>query len=145
MVIIVVSAAAIVFTYSTGLFGALARAPSTASENIRLEYASFNATNQAVTLYIRNLGTTPITLTSYYVKDSTGDQYSKATWTGVPPNGPPSVIAPSGLGTATILINSACTTGCTLTGSAFTFQSGNAYTVTLVTARNTQLFMTVVR
>jgi hypothetical protein len=144
MVIIVVIAATIVFTYSSSLFGSLAVAPKTASENIGLEYAYFNSNNQNVSLYIRNLGTTPITLTSYYVKDSSGDQYSKTTWTGFPPNGPPGAIPPSGLVTATILINSKCT-GCTTTGSAFTFQSGNAYTVTLVTAKTTQFFLTVVR
>jgi Archaeal Type IV pilin, N-terminal len=144
MVVIVVICAATVFTYATGLFGALAVAPKTASENIGLEYAHFTANNQTVNLYIRNLGTTPITLASYYVKDSSGDQYSKTTWTGAPPNGPPSAITPGGWGNATILINSACT-GCTTTGSAFTFQSGNAYTVTLVTAKNSEFVLTVIR
>jgi hypothetical protein len=144
MIVIVVICAATVFSYATGLFGALAVAPKTASENVGLEYKSFSSSNQGVNLYIRNLGTTSITLASYYVKDSTGDQYSKTTWSGIPPNGPPGTISPNAWANATILISSACT-GCTTTGTAFTFQSGNAYTITLVTARNSQFIFTVVR
>ena len=41
MVVIVVIASVMVFTYATGLFGALLIAPKTATENISLEYASF--------------------------------------------------------------------------------------------------------
>jgi hypothetical protein len=139
MVIIVVVAATIVFTYSTGLFGALSVAPKTASENIGLEYASFTSSNKTVNLYIRNIGTSPITLASYYVKDGSGNEYARSTWTPAP-----GLISPSAWGNASIPISSACS-GCTLTGTAFTFQPGNAYTIILVTAKNNQFSLSVVR
>jgi len=122
MVVIVVIASVMVFTYATGLFGALLIAPKTATENISLEYASFPSSNSAVNLYVRNTGSTPITLTSYYVKDDSGNQYARTSWS-----------------------SSACGSSCTSTGTAFTFSQGQVYTVVLVSARNTQFSLSVTR
>ena len=146
MVVIVVVASVMVFVYSTGLFTALLVAPKTATENISLEYAYFSPTNNNVTLSIRNDGSTPITLKSYYVRDSSGNLYSRTSWaTGLSPQtgsfGPKSLAAP----TPIVLISSACGTSCTYTGTPFTFVPGNTYTITLVTAINTQFSLQIIR
>ena len=139
MVIIVVVAATMVFTYARGLFGALSVTPKTATENISLEYASFASSNKAVNLYIRNIGSTPIVMSSYYVSDGSGNLYAQTNWTPGPPQ-----ILPSAWGNASILISTLCTS-CATTGTAFTFQSGKAYTVVLISAKNTQFSFSVVR
>ena len=148
MVVIVVIASVIVFTYSTGLFGALLIAPKTATENISLEYAAFSPTNNNVTLYIRNTGSTPITLKSYYVQDSAGDVYARVNWAAGP------AIAPGPFGPKSqpstppqILISNACLGACGYSGagSGFTFSAGNPYTITLVTAINTSVSFQVIR
>jgi hypothetical protein len=135
MVIIVVIASVMVYTYATGLLSGLLVGPKIATENISLEYSSFtNATS--VNLSWRNTGTTPISLTAYYVKDTSGDQYALTNWSI-------GTVNPTGLTTSTVKIG-ACA-GCTLTGTSYTFQSGNAYTITLITARNNQFAFTVTR
>jgi len=60
-----------------------------------------------------------MTLTSYVVKDSLGNQYAKMNWTTP-------CINPNQLGAINIIID----------GSAFTFQSKNTYTIALTTTRN---------
>lgn len=138
MVIIVVVASVMVYTYATGLLGALLVGPKIATENISLEYPAFSS-NSAVNLDWRNTGSTPITLTAYYVKDSGGDQYARTSYSLGPIN-------PNGISSNTnVTIASACGSGCTLTGATFMFQSGNAYTITLLTARNNQFAFTVTR
>ncbi len=138
MVVIVVIASVMVYAYATGLLGALLIAPQIAKESVTLEYSSFAPDNKNVTLYLRNTGGTPVTLTSYYVKDGTGNQYSKSVWNTTS-------FTPTTLVTVRILISTDCTTGCTATGTAFTFATGNAYTVTLVTSRNGAFSYSVVR
>jgi len=137
MVVIVVAASAMVFVYATGLFGALMRAPNFQREALSLEFSNFGPVNPLynVTLYLRNTGGTPITLTSYYVKDASGNQYAKSTWT-------PQTITPTALGQPQILI-SGC--GCNNTGAPFTFQTGYSYTITLLSSRGTQFQYSVVR
>jgi hypothetical protein len=146
MVVIVVVASVMVFVYSTGLFSALLVAPKTATENISLEYAYFSPTNNNVTLSIRNTGSTPITFKSYYVKDTSGDSYSRASWaTGPSPEtgsfGPKALAAP----TPVVLISTACASSCTYSGTPFTFVPGNTYTVTLITSINTQFSLSIIR
>ena len=77
MVAIVVIASVMVYVYATGLFGAIATPQKVATESMSLEYWSF-PTNNTVNLSIRDVGTTPITLKSYYVNDYTGNQYTRA-------------------------------------------------------------------
>lgn len=148
MVVIVVIASVMVFVYTTGLFGALLIPPKTATENISLELAAFSPSNNNITLYVRNTGSTPITLKSYYVQDGSGNVYSRINWSNGPspapgpfaPNSQPSPIP-------TILISSACGTSCTYSGvgTGFLFSAGSPYTITLVTAINTQVSLRVIR
>src|SRR5438128_8122691 len=91
--------------------------------------------SNSVDVYIQNNGTVTITLKSYYVKDSSGNEYALANW-----NGPS--LAPNSVTTATFSIGSSCSQ-CTLHGSAFTFTSGNQYTITMVTGRGTIFTFTV--
>ena len=139
MVVIVVAASVMVFVYATGLFGALTQAPNLQREQLSLEFTNFGPQNPTynVTLYMRNTGSVPVSLIAYYVKNSNSSQYAKTTWTG------PSLIAPSSLGQAQVLISGAC--GCTNTGGSFTFTVGGSYTVTVLTSRGTQFSFSVVR
>jgi len=152
MVVIVVVAAVMVYAWSTGLLGTLLVHPTTGQENLALEACSpcsfTSGTN--VTLNIRELGTVNATLTSYFVKDSSGNQYSRISWN--PSN--PYVIAPNQVKGIIVLIGTTvtspattCGSSCTYTGSGsgFTFASGYSYTITMVTSRNTQFSFQVTR
>jgi hypothetical protein len=110
--------------------------PCVGREALNMEN-NFFASSTNVSLWLRNTGTASITLVSYYVRDSSGNQYSLNSW-----NGP--VIPVNNLGLAKILIGSSCP-GCVLTGTAFTFTAGNSYTITVVTSRNNQFTFTVIR
>lgn len=129
MILIVVIASVMVYAYATGLFGAIATPQKVATEQISLEYWSFPS-NNTVNLSIRDIGTTPITLKSYYVNDYTGNQYTKANWQGPTFNATTQTVA-------VIVISSACPS-CTVSGTPFVFQSGYPYTIILVTATNEQ-------
>ena len=72
-----------------------------------------------LTLSVRNVGSVGITLTSYVVKDSLGNQYANMNWTTPFMN-------PNQLAAINIIID----------GSAFTFQPKNTYNIALTTARN---------
>ncbi len=139
MVVIVVAASVMVFVYATGLFGALTRAPNFQKEALSLEFSNFgpNNANSNVTLSLRNTGTVPITLVSYFVKDASGNRYAQSPWANQPS------IAPTTLNQAQILISSVC--GCPYTGSAFTFQIGQSYTISLSSSLGTQFSFSVVR
>ena len=120
-----------VYTWSTGVFGAILPAPANGREILVIENQAFY--NNNVTLFLRNTGTTTVTLVSYYVQDSNGDQYSRQSWIGGP------IISPTGLGQAQVKIQPQCSSStCPLTGSAFTFQRGNSYNIVVVTSRNNQ-------
>jgi len=142
MILIVVIASVMVYAYATGLFGAIATPQKVATESISLEYWSFS-NSSVVNLSIRDVGTTPITLKSYYVNDYTGNQYTRANWaTGSYP-GP--TFQPTSWANATILISSACSTSCTQSGTPYVFQSGYPYTIILVTATNEQFSFMITR
>ena len=128
MVVIVVVASVMVYAWSTGLLSSLLVKPSVGSEVLNLEQFSFNNAT-TVTLYVRNTGSVSVTLVAYYVKDSTGDQYSRTTWTGP-------TIGPGALSTTPIYIGANCPT-CSQAGSPFTFTSG-AYNVQVTTQKGTQ-------
>jgi hypothetical protein len=150
MVVIVVVAAVMVYAWSTGLLGTLLVHPTTGQENLALEACnpcSFTS-NTNVTMSIRELGTVNVTLTSYFVKDSSGNQYSRTSWNSAGLNQPP-VIAPNQVRGIIVLIGTGgsgqCGSSCSLTGNAFTFTSGYSYTITMVTSRNTQFSFQVTR
>ena len=137
LVVIVVAMTVIVYSWSQGVLGSILPAPPTGREILTIENQGFDSTNMNMTLYLRNTGSTPITLASYYVQDQNGNQYSRTTW----PNNP---TQPGNLAKVFLLINTACTS-CGHTGSAFQFQAGNSYTISLVTQRNNQFSFTIIR
>jgi len=138
MVVIVVVASVMVYAWSTGLLGSLMVTPQTGKEALNIESSTFNS-NMNVSLYIRNTGTATVTFTTYYVKDAAGNTWTQPTYSSGP------TITPNNVGITNVVINTSCT-GCTSSGSGFTaFNSGNSYTVTLVTSRNGQFVFTVVR
>jgi hypothetical protein len=136
MVLIVVVASVMVYAYATGLFGAIATPQKVATEQISLEYASFS-NDTVVNLSIRDIGTSPITLKSYYVNDYTGNQYTNANWQGP-------TFTPTNQTNAIIAISTACPS-CTNSGTPFLFQSGYPYTIILVTATNEQFSFMITR
>ena len=138
MVVIVVIASVMVYVYATGLFGALLQGPQTSAEAINLEYPSFSPNNNQVTLFLRNTGGSTVTLTGYYVKDNYGNQYSQASLN------PRTTFAPSTLAQPNVTIANACV-GCSNIGARFTFQTGNAYTVSFISSRGGQFSFTIVR
>src|SRR6266436_9480732 len=79
MVVIVVVASVMVYAWSTGLLGTLLVTPTTGKEAMNIENYAFNS-NVNVTMDLRNTGSVSITLNSYYVKDSSGNQWSRLTW-----------------------------------------------------------------
>jgi hypothetical protein len=133
MVVIVVVASVMVYAWSTGLLGTLLVTPNTGKEALQQETVFFPGTTN-MTVNIRNTGSVAASLVSYYVKDSSGNQYAKTTWTGP-------TVAPNAVATGVFLIGGSCS-GCALTGSAFTFNSGYSYTVVVVTSRNNQFTFT---
>ncbi len=146
MVVIVVVASVMVYAWSTGLLGTLLVHPTTGQENLSLEACSpcSFASSTNVTLNIRELGTANVTLTSYFVKDSSGNQYARTSWNTAGLDQPP-VIAPNQVKGIMVLIGSSCSSSCTLTGNPYTFTSGYQYTITVTTSRNTQFSFPVTR
>jgi hypothetical protein len=140
LVVIVVVMTVIVYSWSLGVFGNILPAPPTGREILTIETQGFDPSNMKLTLYLRNTGSTPTTLASYYIQDQNGNQYARTTWT-VPPTTPASIVNGTGV---FLPINTACSS-CTHTGSAFTFQAGNSYTITLITQRNNQFSFTIIR
>ncbi len=144
MVVIVMVMSVIVYSWSTGIFGGLLGAPPNAgSQALSLESASFpGASNTNLTLYLRNIGSAPVTLVTWYVTDSNSNQYSRGVgsnvWTGAPSNQAPTVLI-----TVKIYIGTSC--GCNTPSTPFTFITGNSYTVVLVSSRNNQFPFTIVR
>ena len=140
LVVIVVVMTVIVYSWSQGVFGAILPAPPTGREILTIENQGFDTSNMKLTLYLRNTGSTPTTLASYYVQDQNGNQYARTSW-AVPAASPASIVN----GTGVLLpINAACSS-CTHTGNSFTFQSGNSYTITLITQKNNQFSFTLIR
>jgi hypothetical protein len=110
--------------------------PTVSRESLSLENSAFNSSTSVI-LDIRNIGTATVQLVSYYVKDSSGDQYALLSYPGP-------TIAANQLAQVTVRIGSSCPS-CTLSGTPFTFTAGNSYTITFVTSRNNQFTFTVIR
>src|SRR6266568_8585054 len=133
MVVIVVVASVMVYAWSTGLLGSLLVTPPTGKEALNMESVAFPTSGGScgscnATIYIRNTGAAAVSFTTYYAKDAAGDTYTQSAWTTGP------TIQPNGVGLALIGINTACGCGLPSAGTAFTFVSGNSYTVTVVTS-----------
>ncbi len=106
------------------------------TETLTVESYAFSSTNN-VTLYLRNTGICNVSLVTYYVVDGSGNQYALVTWSGP-------TITPNNVKATTILIGSACPS-CTLSGTAFSFQTGNSYTIVIVTSRNNEFRFAVTK
>ena len=107
---------------------------ATHMENIVPTSTLFQDSTQ-VAVDLLNNGTGTATLTSYYVTDQSGNEYALTYWTG------PS-LAPNSVTTTTLSIGSSCSQ-CTLQGSAFTFTSGDQYTIKVVTGSGNIFAFTV--
>ena len=143
MVVIVVVASVMVYAWSTGLLGTLLVQPNVGKEAMNSEFAGFS-NGTSLTLNLRNSGSVAISLSSYYVKDATGNQYARTTWSTGPAPASGS-IAPNGLGVVYLTIGTQCGASCTNTGTSFTYTAGYSYTVVVVTSRNNQFSFTVTR
>lgn len=113
--------------------------PPTVVEHLNLVGYTFN-NGTTLTLTLQNTGTTPVTLASYMVRDSSGDAWSLTNWNSI-------TIQPGATGTATVLIGVNCGS-CVYTGIIglfFQFATGQTYTVAVTTAANNQFTFTVTR
>ena len=155
MVVIVVVASVMVYAWSTGLLGTLLVNPNNNREGpLQLDTNAAFPSTQNVTLYIRNSGSIGVTLTSFYITDSSNDIWQAVNW-----NGPG--INPNAVLTLTISIPSTtggtnCPTsigsGYTATtcsyvagSSAFTSFTSGQYTVKVITQRNNPFSFTVTK
>jgi len=143
MVVIVVVAAVMVYAWSTGLLGTLLVKPNTGEGPLSPDSSAFSsATN--VTIYIRNSGSSNVTLAAYYVTDSSSNTWQLLNWAGP-------TIAPNKAVATNVLIGTgsgACGSSCQYTGTtnAFnTFTSGYSYTVKVVTVKNNPFTFTVTK
>ncbi len=141
MVVIVVVAAVMVYAWSTGLLSSLLVQNPVPKESLNYDSFAYQTTN--MTVFIRNSGSVAVSLQTYYVKDSNGNQYtspgSPSAWTFGP-------IPPNAVNATVIKIGAACLT-CAYagSGSGFTFTSGYSYTITVVTSRNNQFGWTLTK
>ena len=106
------------------------------NESLAMQSYSFSSgTNMTISL--TNNGSNRVGIASYVIADSQGDQYS-----GFPPGFlyvNPNSTLPVGL-----FIGAACP-GCTLTGSPFTLNVGQTYTITISTYRSNQFTFNATR
>jgi FlaG/FlaF family flagellin (archaellin) len=138
MVVIVVVASVMVYAWSTGLLGTLLVHPTTGQESLNYvtNSGAFGSSTN-MTAYINNLGSANTTLVTYYVKDANGNSYQYNYNTGP-------TIAPNKSVAINFPIGASCPS-CTLTGTAYTFTSGYAYTILMITSRNNQFTFSVTR
>jgi len=141
MVVIVVVAAVMVYAWSTGLLGTLLVKPNTGEGPLSPDSSAFsNPTN--VTIYIRNSGSSNVTLAAYYVTDSSSNTWQLLNWVAGP------TIAPNKAVATNIVIGNTLCSSCQYTGTAgafSTFNSGYSYTVKVVTVKNNPFTFTVTK
>ena len=161
MVVIVVVAAVMVYAWSTGLLGTLLVNPNNNKEGpLTLDTNAAFPTANNVTLYIRNSGTLGVTLTSFYITDTSNDIWQDVAWTSSGGTGTGPTINPNTVATVTIGIptsGTSCwtssvggTTGATtcsyVAGSGTAFPPFNGqYTVKVITQRNNPFTFTVTK
>ena len=94
-------------------------------------------------LVLRNVGSLTVSLESYSVKDSSGNQWQSSRWRNATTPGP--TISPNTSAPTIITIGQGCG-GCSYSGTpgAFTqFSTGKIYTIIDVSARNNQFTFTI--
>src|SRR5437879_5627112 len=129
MVVIVVVAAVMVYAWSTGLLGTLLVKPNTGEGPLSPDSFVFS-NSTSVTIYVRNSGTSNVTLAAYYVTDSSSNTWQLLNWAGP-------TIAPNKAAATNIPISTSCGL-CQYTGTANAFNgftSGYSYTVKVVTVQ----------
>ncbi len=99
--------------------------PCPSRETLNLQSSQVNSPT-GLTANIWNTGTAQVTLISYYLKDSSGNEFGNSNWAG------PS-ISPNAVKSIDILID----------GKAFTFQSSSTYNVILITSTYDRFTFTV--
>jgi flagellin-like protein len=150
MVVIVVVAAVMVYAWATGLLGTLLVNPNkVGNEAITMDSYSYN-NSTSVQLVLRNAGSASISLQSYYIKDSSSNQWQNTVFTAGPisPNTALAVNLGIANGGTSGTSGNGCAGNCAYQGTSggFTaFQSGFSYTVIVVTTRNNQFSFTVTR
>ncbi|HZY94287.1 MAG TPA: hypothetical protein VFE98_05415 [Candidatus Bathyarchaeia archaeon] len=137
MVVIVVVASVMVYSWQTGLLSTLMTNPTVGKEALAQDNAAVFTSSTNATLYIRNTGTLAISLQSYYVKDAQGNTYQMINWAGPTIN--PNTVTPTA-----VTIGSSCG-GCAISGNSFTFNTGYTYTVMVVTSKNNQFSLSITR
>ena len=115
LVVFVAFIGVIVYTGTVGC-GAFGRGPCPQMVILTIDSHTLNSPTN-VTLNIRNSGSAAVTLTSYYVKNTSGEVYASSNWSG--PTLPANAITP-----VNILID----------GTAFTFQARYSYNVIVITS-----------
>jgi len=143
MVVIVVVAAVMVYAWSTGLLGTLLVKPNTGEGPLSPDSSAFTSTTN-VTIYIRNSGSSNVTLAAYYVTDSSSNTWQQLNWAGptIPPNKAIATYIVIGTGSGT------CGSSCQYigtTGAFNSFASGYSYTVKVVTVKNNPFTFTVTK
>lgn len=111
--------------------------PPVVVEGLSLASHTFNNVTM-LTMVLTNIGNGSLAITSYVVRDSLGDAYSRTNFAGP-------IIPVAGNASAVILIGTSCSS-CLyagITGLFLQFQLEHTYTVTLTTARNNQFSFTV--
>jgi FlaG/FlaF family flagellin (archaellin) len=156
MVVIVVVAAVMVYAWSTGLLGTLLVTPNAGKETLVNDAGTyaFNCPGTGacmnVTVNIRNSGSASVTLGSYYISDSSGNQWAVTTgWTNAP------TLTPGQVAITKFYIGTTCTStttgygsNCQYTGTSGSFPgfvSGYAYTVKVVTVKGTPFSFPITR
>ncbi len=99
--------------------------PCPGQEALSVEASQANSPTN-LTLTVRSVGSASVGLVSYSVKDGVGNQYTKTNWAG-----------------PTIATNTVAVINIVIDGSAFTFQSGNTYTIAVTTTRNNIFTFTI--
>jgi len=123
LVVIVVIASVIIYAWSTGLLGSLMPGSPSVKEGLSMD--SYNCSTTVAELYIRNVGTSDVTLESSLVEEG-----------GTALTGPTAIVAtPS----STIPVNTWVKVSVT-----YSFQSGHSYTIKLITTKGTQFTFNVV-
>src|SRR5437879_12810075 len=110
MVVIVVVAAVMVYAWSTGLLGTLLVKPNTGEGPLSPDSSVFS-NSTSVTIYIRNSGSSNVTLAAYYVTDSSLNTWQLLTWAGP-------TIAPNKAVATNIAIGNHLCPSCTYKGTA---------------------------
>ena len=147
MVVIVVVASVMVYAWSTGLLGTLLVNPKSNEGPLTADFSGFvncsGTTCTNATITIRNAGTTPIAIVSYYVTDSSNNQWAtKAGYAG------PSIAPNTAVATPIWIGSGASSVCCSYQGTANAFNnyaSGYSYTVKVITAKNNPFTFTITR